>query len=268
MTVVETDLACARVKVRHHRQSSRSNGITEKETKKSASTPGPSPGDRPTQRRITRRLVPRPLPIDESRLERRDHTKYPIPPPESIDPRSIAIQPRSFGRARARARRSSRRSSRAMTRPRRRWADTIFPKPFRSSSPRARADRIVPRRPSHDHRARRSYLPRARSPVRVVPRDASREGRRPPSIDEKKHCTHLDLGRLEGGDAADEGGSEESGHCSRVQEWRGARARAVEVEVGSGVRPTACPTDRPRGLTGDRDRGWDREGDRRGGLDV
>ena len=104
MTVVETDLACARVKVKHHRQSSRSNGITEKETKKSASTPGPSPGDRPTQRRITRRLVPRPLPIDESRLERRDHTKYPIPPPESIDPRSIAIQrDRSVARARARA---------------------------------------------------------------------------------------------------------------------------------------------------------------------
>ena len=47
---------------------------------------------------------PDPFPIDESRLERRDHTKYPIPPPESIDPRSIAIQPRSFGRARARAR--------------------------------------------------------------------------------------------------------------------------------------------------------------------
>ena len=158
-------------------------------------------------------------------------------------------------RARARARRSSRRSSRAMTRPRRRWADTIFPKPFRSSSPRARADRIVPRRPSHDHRARRSYLPRARSPVRVVPRETSREGRRPPSIDEKKHCTYLDLGRLEGGDAADEGGSEESGHCSRVQEWRPKRARG-RGRVGAGptgrvsdrprVRPTACPTDRPR----------------------
>ena len=41
----------------------------------------------------------------------------------------------------------------------------------------------------------------------------------------QKHCTYLDLGRLEGGDAADEGGSEESGHCSRVQEWRGARQR-------------------------------------------
>ena len=146
-------------------------------------------------------------------------------------------------RSRARARASSRRSSRAMTRPRRRWADTIFPKPFRSSSPRARADRIVPRRPSHDHRARRSYLPRARSPVRVVPRDASREGRRPPSIDEKKHCTYLDLGRLEGGDAADEGGSEESGHCSRVQEWRPKRARG-RGRVGSG--PTDRVSDRPR----------------------
>ena len=43
-----------------------------------------------------------------------------------------------------------------------------------------------------------------------------------------KLWTYLDLGRLEGGDAADEGGSEESGHCSRVQEWRPrgeARAR-------------------------------------------
>ena len=41
----------------------------------------------------------------------------------------------------------------------------------------------------------------------------------------QKYYTYLDLGRLEGGDAADEGGSEESGHCSRVQEWRGARRR-------------------------------------------
>ena len=49
MTVVETDLACARVKVKHHRQSSRSNGITEKETKKSAFTPQ-------DPRRVTDRL--------------------------------------------------------------------------------------------------------------------------------------------------------------------------------------------------------------------
>jgi len=40
--------------------------------------------------------------------------------------------------------------------------------------------------------------------------------------------THLDLGRLEGGDAADEGGSEEGRHCrTSVLEWRErARARA------------------------------------------
>ena len=41
----------------------------------------------------------------------------------------------------------------------------------------------------------------------------------------QKHCTYLDLGRLEGGDAADEGGSEESGHCSlRVLECGRPRA--------------------------------------------
>ena len=46
-------------------------------------------------------------------------------------------------------------------------------------------------------------------------------------------------------------------------------ARAVEVGSGRG-RPAACPTDRvsdrPPAMTGDRDR--DRDGDRRGGLDV
>jgi hypothetical protein len=120
-------------------------------------------------------------------------------------------------------------------------------------------------------RARRSHRPassiarppraaivspsRALARSRRPSRDVSRGARRPPSIDEKKHCTYLDLGRLEGGDAADEGGSEESGHCSRVQEWRPKRARG-RGRVGAGptdrvsdrprVRPTACPTDRPR----------------------
>jgi len=41
----------------------------------------------------------------------------------------------------------------------------------------------------------------------------------------QKYYTYLDLGRLEGGDAADEGGSEESGHCSlRVLECGPPRA--------------------------------------------
>ena len=171
-------------------------------------------------------------------------------PNRSTLDRSLSNRDRSV--ARARARRSSRRSSRAMTRPRRRWADTIFPKPFRSSSPRARADRIVPRRPSHDHRARRSYLPRARSPVRVVPRETSREGRR-----ERASAREGDTIAARGGRAMDD-----AGRCDR-------RARAVTTnEKALGIsyppivssvassRATTDATTDARARARPNDRGW------------
>ena len=88
----------------------------------------------------------------------------------------------------------------------------------------------------------------------------------------QKYYTYLDLGRLEGGDAADEGGSEESGHCSRVQEWRTEHAPGRSRSGPAPACPTARVSDRPRvrptAMTADRDRGRDRDGDRRGGLDV
>ena len=64
----------------------------------------------------------------------------------------------------------------------------------------------------HPHRASPPRPRSARARRRIVHRATRRL--------QIKLWTYLDLGRLEGGDAADEGGSEKRGHCewSRVQE--------------------------------------------------
>ena len=96
-------------------------------------------------------------------------------------------------------------------------------------SSRHTARSIPSRRPptgvTHDARRRSTFpfFPRSNDRARSRLRSSTEPRARPPrdartDATTKKHCTYLDLGRLEGGDAADEGGSEESGHCSRVQE--------------------------------------------------
>ena len=97
----------------------------------------------------------------------------------------------------------------------------------RPASPRPVARDPIPSRASH-------RVPRRRVSARRVPA-SSRVARRLKN-------THLDLGRLEGGDAADEGGSEKGRHCrnARVQECRSSDAIACEDSPAVGRR------DRPR----------------------
>jgi hypothetical protein len=161
------------------------------------------------------RLVPRPLPIDESRLERRDHTNIQSHRPNrSTLDRSLS-RDRSVARARASVVASvvARDDATEET-----MGGYDIPKAF-SFIVTARApiasSRVVHR--TTTARADRISLARARPFASSVARRVARDDDHRRST-RKKHCTYLDLGRLEGGDAADEGGSEESRHCSRVQE--------------------------------------------------
>jgi hypothetical protein len=89
-----------------------------------------------------------------------------------------------------------------------------------------------PRAPTRAHaRAREIRYASAPAPRSRASRDASAPRRASARRARARKNTHLDLGRLEGGDAADEGGSEKGRHCRdvRVQECRSrARDRAID----------------------------------------
>ena len=188
MTVVETDLACSFRKT--HRVSFVSLLSSLERSIQSPASSAPRPRFVQSNKQIEN------IRIAVIRSPRRSSARSPVATRRDADARRVAIT--NNHRHRFPRRPSRRRTSRVAT---------------TRCAPRARC------RVSHAvdrWRAMRSRPSRASSS-----RASSRVARRLKN-------THLDLGRLEGGDAADEGGSEKGRHCRnvRVQECR-SRAREI-----------------------------------------
>ena len=211
LTVVETDLAYkTREKhtQKHHRQSSRSSSSAPTVFSSPEKTPIPHPSTNPDSRRTPTQKAHPPKTKD-------------LPPSPGAGWSISYLHPRPSSRARLRARARSRDAPRASRFPIARCLPTRRLAPSRARL--ERVSRARGRSPATDHRPPRiRHRPRLRLHRAVSASSSTARASR-------KHArkTYLNLGRLEGGDAADERGSEERGHCSlRVVCWNDADAVA------------------------------------------